>query len=240
MNSNIQIGTCGYGRAKKDDYAARLTTVEIQHTFYKPPQIKTLERWRTDMPEDFEFTLKAWQFVTHEAGSPTYRRLKRPLTEKEESEAGAFKPTDTVDEGWQVTLECARRCEASEVGRRCTTEREITLVPRHHLRDVVERKIAVTDQMDDQAQPRGTRARITADVHVVWPRAVARRPAQKARAALQVSENLHPRDRARRHGDHRTRAQRRSLAGRGKMRLSTVCTRSTSEPRSGSMARLYT
>lgn len=119
MNSNIQIGTCGYGRAKKDDYAARLTTVEIQHTFYKPPQIKTLERWRAEMPENFEFTLKAWQFITHEAGSPTYRRLKRPLTEKEEREAGAFKPTDAVDEGWQVTLECAKALKARTILFQC-------------------------------------------------------------------------------------------------------------------------
>ena len=119
MNPNIQIGTCGYGRAKKDAYAACLTTVEIQHTFYKPPQIKTLERWRAEMPENFEFTLKAWQFITHEAGSPTYRRLKRPLTEKEEREAGAFKPTDTVDEGWQVTLESAKALKARTILFQC-------------------------------------------------------------------------------------------------------------------------
>jgi len=119
MNPDIQIGTCGYGRAKKEDYAARLTTVEIQHTFYKPPQIKTLERWRAEMPENFEFTLKAWQFITHEAGSPTYRRLKRPLTEKEEQEAGAFKPTDTVDNGWQVTLECAKALKARTILFQC-------------------------------------------------------------------------------------------------------------------------
>lgn len=119
MNPDIQIGTCGYGRAKKDQYAARLTTVEIQHTFYKPPQIKTLERWRAEMPENFEFTLKAWQFITHEAGSPTYRRLKRPLTEKEEREAGAFKSTDTVDEGWQVTLASAKALKARTILFQC-------------------------------------------------------------------------------------------------------------------------
>ena len=119
MNPNIQIGTCGYGRSKKDQYAERLSVVEIQHTFYKPPQIKTLERWRAEMPEAFEFTLKAWQFITHEAGSPTYRRLKRELTQKEEKEAGAFKPTDTVDEAWQVTLDCARALKARTILFQC-------------------------------------------------------------------------------------------------------------------------
>ena len=63
---DTRIGTCGYGRAKKPDYASQLDCVEIQHTFYKPPQVKTLEGWRSEMPEGFEFTLKAWQFITHE------------------------------------------------------------------------------------------------------------------------------------------------------------------------------
>ena len=102
---DIRIGTCGYGREKKPDYAARLNCVEIQHTFYKPPQVKTLEGWRLEMPDGFEFTLKAWQFITHESGSPTYRRLKRELTDMEEREVGAFKPTDSVNHGWRLTLD---------------------------------------------------------------------------------------------------------------------------------------
>jgi len=105
---DTRIGTCGYGRAKKPDYASQLDCVEIQHTFYKPPQVKTLEGWRSEMPNGFEFTLKAWQFITHEGSSPTYKRLKRELTEKEAKEVGAFKPTDSVEYGWQVTLESAK------------------------------------------------------------------------------------------------------------------------------------
>ena len=104
---DIQIGTCGYGRTKKPLYATQLNCIEIQHTFYKPPQIKTLEGWRAEMPKGFEFTLKAWQFITHVGGTPTYKRLKRELTEKEAREVGAFKPTESVDYGWQVTRESA-------------------------------------------------------------------------------------------------------------------------------------
>jgi uncharacterized protein YecE (DUF72 family) len=119
MNRDIRIGTCGFGRAKKPDYAARLDTVEIQHTFYKPPMVKTLEAWRADMPDGFEFTLKAWQFITHEGASPTYKRLKRDLTEKEMKEVGAFKPTETVDHGWQVTLESAKALNARTILFQC-------------------------------------------------------------------------------------------------------------------------
>src|SRR5215813_14448464 len=107
----IEIGTCGF-RWSKNEYASHLNCVEIQHTFYKPPPVKTLEKWRAEMPPDFEFTLKSWQFITHEAGSPTYRRLKRDLTEIEESGAGAFKPSGTVHDAWNVTLESAKALKA--------------------------------------------------------------------------------------------------------------------------------
>jgi uncharacterized protein YecE (DUF72 family) len=116
---DTRIGTCGYGRAKKPDYASQLDCVEIQHTFYKPPQVKTLEGWRSEMPEGFEFTLKAWQFITHEGSSPTYKRLKRELTEKEAKEVGAFKPTDSVEYGWQVTLESAMALGARTILFQC-------------------------------------------------------------------------------------------------------------------------
>ena len=89
MKKDLKIGTCGF-RLKKEDYVQRLSTVEIQHTFYQPPQVKTLEGWRRDVPADFEFTLKAWQLITHEAESPTYKRLRRKLTDVEAAETGSF------------------------------------------------------------------------------------------------------------------------------------------------------
>jgi uncharacterized protein YecE (DUF72 family) len=54
--------------------------VEVQQTFYEPPADTTIRRWRARAPAAFEFTLKAWQLITHEPSSPTFRRLKRPLT----------------------------------------------------------------------------------------------------------------------------------------------------------------
>ena len=64
MKKALQIGTCGF-RSTKEEYAETLACVEVQHTFYQPPMVKTLERWRATMPEQFEFTLKAWQLITH-------------------------------------------------------------------------------------------------------------------------------------------------------------------------------
>lgn len=119
MESNITIGTCGFGRTKRPEYVTQLPVVEIQHTFYDPPQIKTLEKWRADVPEDFEFTLKAWQVITHESSSPTYKRLKRPLTAKEMEEVGFFKPTDAVREAFDITLACAKALKARTILFQC-------------------------------------------------------------------------------------------------------------------------
>lgn len=115
---NVRVGTCGF-RNTKDEYANDLSTVEIQHTFYQPPMVETLKKWRDAMPADFEFTLKAWQLITHESSSPTYRRLRRPLTEKESADTGFFKPTEIVSEAWTTTLACAKALKARTILFQC-------------------------------------------------------------------------------------------------------------------------
>ena len=118
MSKTVQVGTCGF-RMNKHEYSDLLKCVEVQHTFYQPPQVKTLEKWRSEMPEDFEFTLKAWQLITHESTSPTYKRLKKKLTEKEAADAGFFKPTDIVAEGLETTLACAHALKARTILFQC-------------------------------------------------------------------------------------------------------------------------
>ena len=100
-------------------YFREFRVVEVQQTFYDPPRDATLARWRRQAPPRFEFTLKAWQLVTHEASSPTYRRLRRPLGEAQRAEAGSFRLTPTVLEAWARTLECARLLRASAVLLQC-------------------------------------------------------------------------------------------------------------------------
>ena len=125
MKKTLQIGTCGF-RSTKEDYARTLSAVEVQHTFYQPPMVKTLERWREAMPAGFEFTLKAWQLITHESTSPTYRRLRRKLTEKESGDAGAFRLTPIVKEAWETTLASAKALNARTVLFQCPAKFEPT------------------------------------------------------------------------------------------------------------------
>ena len=114
----LKVGTCGFGLAK-EAYARVFSCVEIQQTFYQPPQIKTLERWRREMPAKFEFTLKAWQLITHDTRSPTYRRLRRKLSEIEKDEAGYFRTTAIVNEAWETTLASAKALKAKAVLFQC-------------------------------------------------------------------------------------------------------------------------
>ncbi len=118
MKNKVLVGTSGFGIAQAK-YVETFPVVEVQHTFYQPPKIATLERWRADAPSNFEFVLKAWQLITHDAKSPTYRRLKRELTPSEAEEAGYFRPTGMVKEAWEVTLACARALHARTILFQC-------------------------------------------------------------------------------------------------------------------------
>jgi uncharacterized protein YecE (DUF72 family) len=53
-------------------YSRQLNSVEIDYTFYRMPNQKTIESWRLATPENFRFTLKASQQITHR------QRLKVP------------------------------------------------------------------------------------------------------------------------------------------------------------------
>jgi uncharacterized protein YecE (DUF72 family) len=61
----IKIGCCGFPVAQAR-YARHFPVVEVQQTFYQVPSLATLAGWRERLPSDFEFTLKAWQLITHE------------------------------------------------------------------------------------------------------------------------------------------------------------------------------
>jgi len=46
-------------------YAERFSTVEINYTFYRMPNAKTIAGWDAETPPAFRFTLKAPQRITH-------------------------------------------------------------------------------------------------------------------------------------------------------------------------------
>lgn len=87
---NLHVGTSGYSYKEWKGsfypekipakemlryYAERLSTVEINATFYRMPQPSMLENWKEQVPDTFRFSLKASQRITH------FKRLKE--TEQE-------------------------------------------------------------------------------------------------------------------------------------------------------------
>lgn len=97
----LKIGCCGFPCAKTKYYKI-FPVVELQNTFYTIPKLTLLTKWRKDAPADFEFIIKAPQFITHPATSPTYRRANIEL--KNPDHYGFFKPTPEVRKLWATVL----------------------------------------------------------------------------------------------------------------------------------------
>ena len=116
MSLDVRLGLCGF-TIGAGEYVRRYRVVEVQQTFYEPPADATLTRWRRQAPPGFEFTIKAWQLVTHEPSSPTYRRLRRAPGDL--AEAGGFRTSPVVLAGWRRTLACASLLRATAILLQC-------------------------------------------------------------------------------------------------------------------------
>lgn len=106
MAQDIRVGCSGFQKSQTE-YFQHFPLVEIQQTFYKPPQVKTALRWRETAPAGFEFTLKAWQVITHEPYSLTYRRSGLTIPQADWRLYGSFRPTGVVMMAWEKTREIA-------------------------------------------------------------------------------------------------------------------------------------
>mgnify|MGYP001031052709 CR=1 FL=1 len=126
------IGCCGWpeGRAA---YYTHFPVVELQATFYQPPSFELARKWRAEAPAGFIFTLKAWQLITHEPSSPTYRRLKKPVPEADRKAYGSFRPSKQVRWAWEATLAIARAVEAPAIVFQCPASFRQTAENRQNL-----------------------------------------------------------------------------------------------------------
>lgn len=106
----MKVGICGFCKSQSEIFD-KIKLLEIQKTFYKPPLEKTAQKWRKKAPSNFEFTVKAWQLITHPASSPTYRKVKITIPGKREN-YGFFQPTKEVFEAFDTTCTIARVLKA--------------------------------------------------------------------------------------------------------------------------------
>jgi uncharacterized protein YecE (DUF72 family) len=114
----IKVGCCGFAAAQKK-YFELFKVIEIQQTFYQIPEIRTAEKWRNAAPPDFEFTMKAWQLITHVPSSPTYRRLRERINPARKDRYGGFRATMEVIGAWDRTEAFARALGASIIVFQC-------------------------------------------------------------------------------------------------------------------------
>jgi uncharacterized protein YecE (DUF72 family) len=140
--SSIKVGTCGFRyynppgnwkeryKSKLQAYSDAFKVVELNKTFYGLPMVKTTQRWREEVLGEFEFTLKAWQAITHPTTSMTWRKRTEQLTERQKENFGNLRPNQEVMEAWEENKEraealgatiCVLQCPASFT---CSAENE--------------------------------------------------------------------------------------------------------------------
>src|SRR5581483_6821165 len=115
---DLRLGLCGWNGSQRT-YFENFDCIEIQSTFYDPPNVRVAQKWRSAAPPNFQFCIKAWQLITHKAASPTYRRLRSPLPPNDRDAVGSFQQTEQVWQAWLRTLEVAQAVDASVVLFQC-------------------------------------------------------------------------------------------------------------------------
>ena len=113
VSDKIRVGCCGF-RVSKKKYFQHFSLVEVQETFYDLPNLTKMEKWRRESPSEFEYTLKAWQVITHTKSSPTWKRIKTSLEGSLEN-YGFLKPTVENFKAWVKVLEIAEALKASTI-----------------------------------------------------------------------------------------------------------------------------
>lgn len=143
--ASVHVGTCGYrfydpgddwhdrDASKLQAYSDAFEVGELNRTFYSLPQVSTAERWRREAVDGFEFTLKAWQAMTHPWSSPTWNDHRDDVPDNRTDEVGWLQPSDVVFEAWERTREIATALDARVVVVQtppsfdCTDEHETNL-----------------------------------------------------------------------------------------------------------------
>jgi len=140
MNNNsraVYVGCCDF-RGKREPYFARLSAVELGQTFYNPPKDAALNRLRKPAPEGFAFIIKAFQLITHEPGSPGYRRLPGSL-DGPMDHYGHFRATKEVERAVDRTMHAADLLQAHGVLFETPASFTPTAAHRRRLTDFFER-----------------------------------------------------------------------------------------------------
>ncbi len=105
----VLVGTCGFQRARSAHYS-NLDVLEVQQTFYDPRDLSLFTKWRSEAPQHFIFTVKAWMLLSHEPGR-LWSRLKGPVS-GDKSNFGGLRLTKENLWAWEETLKAVEILKA--------------------------------------------------------------------------------------------------------------------------------
>jgi len=95
----FNVGCCGFP-ISRDRYFREFSVIEIQQSFYRTLTEKQVKNWKSKAPEDFEFILKAPQYITHLSTSPTYRKADLPAEKRKF--CGGFRLNSITEEIMEI------------------------------------------------------------------------------------------------------------------------------------------
>ncbi|MEM3974607.1 MAG: DUF72 domain-containing protein, partial [Ignisphaera sp.] len=96
-------------------YYTIFDVVELQETFYDPPDPEKLRRLASEAPPRFVFAMKAWQAITHPLDSPTWKRTRVVPDKSLSDRYGFLRPTKEVFDAWERVVEGAKALNAKVV-----------------------------------------------------------------------------------------------------------------------------
>jgi uncharacterized protein YecE (DUF72 family) len=89
----LYIGCRSFCMARQRYYLA-FNAVEIQDTFYNPPE--KLRSLASKAPQSFVFSMKAWQATSHPLDSPTWKKAEVVSDKRLADRYGFLRPTKEV------------------------------------------------------------------------------------------------------------------------------------------------
>ncbi len=125
----IYVGCCGFTVGRKRYYQL-FNAVELQDTFYNPPNAERMKRLRSEAPPNFTFTMKAWQAITHPPSMRTWRRSRFKPPKNLWERYGFLRPTEENLRAWATIREAAEAIQSRAViiqlppSFRCTPENQ--------------------------------------------------------------------------------------------------------------------
>lgn len=100
----MNIGVCSFS----SKIIEKFHLAEIQTTFYNIPREKTVQNWRNKVSEDFVFSFKVFQGITHNARSPTWRRYRGEIPKNVLSKIGDLKLNEITMEYWETMFNISK------------------------------------------------------------------------------------------------------------------------------------